>query len=63
MNSSITRKKTEGFFNRRNGHLIYDIFVIAMLALICFLCLYPSRGIEQVLCRMSHKGILPYDCI
>ena len=33
MNSSITRKKTEGFFNRRNGHLIYDIFVIAMLAL------------------------------
>ena len=48
MNSSITRKKTEGFFNRRNGHLIYDIFVIAMLALICFLCLYPFWNVAII---------------
>lgn len=46
--SNAVVKKPHSLTNRREGHIIYDIVVCTLLAVICFVCLYPFWNVAVI---------------
>ena len=46
--TKIASPKRSGVFNNREGHIAYDIVVCTLLAIICFVCLYPFWNVAVI---------------